>query len=455
LNIYKDIYIYIMNMNRSKPSRYDNNTPDVYTKAKLSVKIQININSVGRDIKNKLERLIKSSKEGKCIPEGYVKPNTIRILTYSSGYVNECIISYIVLYTCDICLPVEGMLIDAQAVNITKAGIKAEVSNDDNTPMIIFLARDNHYNMPYFSTIKEKDNIKVRVIGQRFELNDINISVIAELIDPTKKAFVILPPPKSDDKPPPDDKPFAGRRDNRPAWMVKAREEPSTTTTTTTEAEEPSTTTTEAEEPSTTTEAEEPSTTTTKAEEPLNIKQFYSKSVDKKDLGSNIKSNWRKVLSNFYPSIIKLNIGDKERSYPTPEHAFQGAKYILSAEPINSKTPVDIEELATRFEIRGSYESPVDAKSAGGKSGFKKNNVKLTDYWDGQSDSIMLKILTYRYTHDDEFKDIIQSAIFMNVYLLHYERSGKKPSYWGGHIDKTTGEIVGTNTLGKMIMSLA
>ena len=43
-----------------------------------------------------------------------------------------------------ICLPIEGMLIDCVAKNITKAGIKAEI-DADVTPVIIFIARDHHY----------------------------------------------------------------------------------------------------------------------------------------------------------------------------------------------------------------------------------------------------------------------------------------------------------------------
>ena len=38
-----------------------------------------------------------------------------------------------------------------------------------------------------FSSIKETDEIVVKIIGQRFELNDPAISVIAELIDFEKK----------------------------------------------------------------------------------------------------------------------------------------------------------------------------------------------------------------------------------------------------------------------------
>ena len=63
--------------------------------------------------------------------------------------------------------------------NITKAGIRAEVEDDDNS-LIIFVARDHNYLNKSFSNVKENQEIIVRVIGQRFELNDKNISVIAE-----------------------------------------------------------------------------------------------------------------------------------------------------------------------------------------------------------------------------------------------------------------------------------
>ena len=45
------------------------------------------------------------------------------------------------------------------------------------------MARDHHHSH-YFSSVKINDKINVRVIGQRFELNDKYVSVIAELIEP-------------------------------------------------------------------------------------------------------------------------------------------------------------------------------------------------------------------------------------------------------------------------------
>ena len=142
------------------------------------------ITSLWQDIiKPLLEKVISSQIEGKCIVEGYIKPNTVKVLTYSSGIIQGSNILFEVVFECLICCPVEGMHIDAVAKNITKAGIRAEY-DEIPTPVIIFIARDHHYNSSYFAEVKEGDRIKVRVIGQRYELNDKYISIIAELLEP-------------------------------------------------------------------------------------------------------------------------------------------------------------------------------------------------------------------------------------------------------------------------------
>ena len=67
--------------------------------------------------------------------------------------------------------------------NITEsAGIKAE-TEDEPSPVVIYVARDHHFNNSNFAKVKPGDKIKVRVIGQRYELNDPYISVIAELME--------------------------------------------------------------------------------------------------------------------------------------------------------------------------------------------------------------------------------------------------------------------------------
>ena len=46
------------------------------------------------------------------------------------------------------------------------------------------ITRDHHYNVDSFTNIKEGDIFEASVIGQRFELNDKFVSIIAKLKEP-------------------------------------------------------------------------------------------------------------------------------------------------------------------------------------------------------------------------------------------------------------------------------
>jgi hypothetical protein len=121
--------------------------------------------------------------EGKCIVEGYVRPGSIKIINISSGTLQGRFIEFEVVFECSICCPVEGMQIKCYAKNITQAGIRAFTSLDEkNSPVIIYVSRDHHSTNEYFNSIREKDAIRIRVIGQRFELNDKQVSIIGELL---------------------------------------------------------------------------------------------------------------------------------------------------------------------------------------------------------------------------------------------------------------------------------
>jgi DNA-directed RNA polymerase subunit E'/Rpb7 len=153
--------------------------------------IRIPIKFIGKNIQEVIEKNISNLFENKCIVEGFVKPGSIKILTYSSGIVNGTNCQFEVAFECMVCCPVEGMLIQCVAKNITKAGIRAEAVDEQPSPVVIFIARDHHYMSAQFSTIQQGDKFSARVIGQRYELNDKYVSVIAELAEKPKPRLVI------------------------------------------------------------------------------------------------------------------------------------------------------------------------------------------------------------------------------------------------------------------------
>ena len=156
----------------------------IYISSLLTQKIVLNYNEVNSELFNTLETKLKQYNEGKCIKDGYVKNNSVKLLTYSGGELFSNKLVFECVYECLITNPVESMMLNCIARSITKVGVRAELLTDDNnSPYIIFIARDHHYNNEIFSQIKENDMLQVRVLGQRYELNDKFISVIAELIN--------------------------------------------------------------------------------------------------------------------------------------------------------------------------------------------------------------------------------------------------------------------------------
>uniref|UniRef100_A0A6C0IIZ4 Uncharacterized protein n=1 Tax=viral metagenome TaxID=1070528 RepID=A0A6C0IIZ4_9ZZZZ len=168
-----------------KYKKRDNKLVTIYSRCLITKNISIPITSIGKNIKETIEKVIAFNFEGKCLVEGYIKPKSSKIITYSSGLVERGInISFEVVFECEICFPVEGTLVSCVAKNITKAGIRAESADEIPSPIIVYLARDHHYNNKQFSEIDVNDTFNVRVIGQRFELNDKYVSIIGELVKP-------------------------------------------------------------------------------------------------------------------------------------------------------------------------------------------------------------------------------------------------------------------------------
>ena len=155
---------------------------ELYNQILINRSVPISINNIGNNIKETLTKAIAQQIDGKCIVDGYIKPDTIEIITFSSGLVSGSYVIFEVVFQCYVCSPAEGMHIKCIAKHINKAGIRAELK-ETPSPIVIFIARDHNYASPLFAQVKENDEIKIRVIGQRFELNDTYISIIAELVE--------------------------------------------------------------------------------------------------------------------------------------------------------------------------------------------------------------------------------------------------------------------------------
>ena len=172
--------------------RRKDKTQTIYSRCLLTRKVVLPITCIGKNLDEVMEEYIQNTFEGKCVVEGFVKPNSSKIIRYSSGIIERgSNIVFELVFECDICFPVEGMLISCAVKNNVKAGIRAESATDVPSPFIVFVAKDHHFTSQQFNEVQVGDIITVRVIGQRFELNDKAVSIIGELVK--EKEYVHKP----------------------------------------------------------------------------------------------------------------------------------------------------------------------------------------------------------------------------------------------------------------------
>ncbi len=165
-----------------KPKYRQKEIKTVYSPCQITKSVVLPVTAIGTNLHQTIEDLIAKMIEGKCIVEGYVKPGSVKVITFSSGLVKGDNVIFNAVFGCEVCYPVAGMNLSCVAKNITKAGIRAESADENPSPFVLFVARDHFYSSDYFNSIEEGEKFTARVVASRFELNDKFVSVIAELI---------------------------------------------------------------------------------------------------------------------------------------------------------------------------------------------------------------------------------------------------------------------------------
>lgn len=165
-----------------------------YSECISSRKITIPFNEVSAsasngNIEKAIHKYVSSQVENKCTIEGFVHPNTCKILSHSSGTLQGQHVQFDVAYKCSVFLPCEGAILVCRAKSVTNAGILAGINGVSVVnPVVVYVLREHHSisseNDRYFNSIKPDAVIRVKVVGQRFELNDAHVSVIGELMQP-------------------------------------------------------------------------------------------------------------------------------------------------------------------------------------------------------------------------------------------------------------------------------
>ena len=134
---------------------------------------------ISNSIDDIIFQFLKESIENRCIKHGFIKKDSVNIIKRSIGKLNSSrldgSISFDVFYSASICNPSKGQLINCKVKNINKMGILAE-----NHPITCVIPRTNIGNKEY-DNIELDSNIKVKIIGIRYDLYDKQVTAIGDI----------------------------------------------------------------------------------------------------------------------------------------------------------------------------------------------------------------------------------------------------------------------------------
>jgi DNA-directed RNA polymerase subunit E'/Rpb7 len=166
----------------------NNNETDennIYFNNVLIKRLCIKSKYLNQNIDNYIFNYLKSNIEGKCIDEGYVEENSIKVIKKSVGLILGSRftgdVTYDIIYTANVCNPVNGNIITCKVKFINKLGILAT-----NGPITITIPKQLHNDVD-FEHIQIGDNIKIEVIAKKFSLNQKEIKIVARIFNDTKK----------------------------------------------------------------------------------------------------------------------------------------------------------------------------------------------------------------------------------------------------------------------------
>lgn len=133
-------------------------------------------------LKQKINEKLTKDLEGRCIGDGYVLNNSLKIIDRSKLYFPKEALQLFytlnVVYEYVICNPNPGVKLECNAVSKSKIGIVARLSSS-LSPLVILVPNDL-CEVPLGDIDIDDNHIVVEVIGKKFEQNDKKITVIAK-----------------------------------------------------------------------------------------------------------------------------------------------------------------------------------------------------------------------------------------------------------------------------------
>lgn len=162
----------------------------MYFNILLHKKIMLESKHLNNNLHENIEGELKACVGDKCISEGFVKSDSIKIIKRSIGYKGDKSfngsITYDIIYSADVCNPPAGTILDTTIQRINKIGLEAVEG-----PLSIIVGKQYHRNKEAFNGLSVGDKIKIIIIGKRFTVGNRIIDIVGKLYNEAEMSYKI------------------------------------------------------------------------------------------------------------------------------------------------------------------------------------------------------------------------------------------------------------------------
>jgi DNA-directed RNA polymerase subunit E'/Rpb7 len=163
--------------------------PDnIYETRQLSTQINLapralNYSDVNQIILEKLKKQV----EGKCIGDGFIKDESVEIISRSPGMMfnNDFTgsIAYEIKYSAEVCNPKEGQIIEVVVEdNNNETNTVCYFVDEDTSPIEIYLFKQHYLENTVYAGLKKGDKILVKILDTQIEFGQRKILATAEFL---------------------------------------------------------------------------------------------------------------------------------------------------------------------------------------------------------------------------------------------------------------------------------
>jgi DNA-directed RNA polymerase subunit E'/Rpb7 len=139
----------------------------------------LSILKINQNAETQILQILRQQIEGKCVDQGFVRPNSIKLRHTSIGKLNGSDIHFNVTFRADVCNPLTGVIVHCKINTVTKAGLNCNVYDKitETYPITVFITRQSHDDA--ISNSSAGDNISARIYATTFQINDTHICALA------------------------------------------------------------------------------------------------------------------------------------------------------------------------------------------------------------------------------------------------------------------------------------